>query len=93
MIIFCITDVVYEWDLGQISSNNFLLRNNISYPKLFYYVIIAINLILRFNWICTMSQNIISKNLFRFDSNPQLFRLIVGSIEILRVCSWNMLTI
>lgn len=70
MLIFCMTDVVYEWDLGKINSDNFLLRNNISYPKLFYYVVMVLNFMLRFNWICTISQNIISKNLFRFDSNP-----------------------
>lgn len=93
VLIFCITDMMYEWDLGQIDSNNCLLRNNLSYPKIFYYVLIGVNVVLRFIWIFTLSQNIISKYFDQIESNPQLFRLLVGSIEILRVSCWNMLTV
>lgn len=75
-VLFFITDIVYDWGLGYCKSYNFMLRDKITYPKRIYYFVIITNIFLRLLWIMTLSSNIY----IVYVSNPQLFRLIVGSI-------------
>ena len=44
-------DIYMDWDLGQIRSKNFYLRDKLMYPKYYYYWTIVTNFFLRFTWI------------------------------------------
>jgi hypothetical protein len=50
-----------DWDLLNRKSQNFLLRDKITYAPRFYYILMVLNLILRLAWVLTLSQNISDK--------------------------------
>lgn len=48
-------DLKYDWLLLDWKSGKFLLRDKITYPKKFYYVLIFVNIFLRCSWVLTIS--------------------------------------
>lgn len=69
-IVFALITAVYSWiwdmrvtfDVLNLNSKNFLLRDEITYPKINYYLWIVATLLLRLTWVLYISPNI-SKNL------------------------------
>lgn len=69
-IVFAVITAVYSWiwdmrvtfDVLNLNSKNFLLRDEITYPKKNYYLWIVATLLLRCSWVLYISPNI-SKNL------------------------------
>ena len=51
-------DLKYDWLLLDRNSGRFLLRDKITYPKKFYYILIVVNLLLRCSWVLTISPEI-----------------------------------
>lgn len=80
-------DLKVDWDLLYCHSHKCLLRNKLFYStSKFYYAMMILNLILRLAWVLTLSPNIASDAF----GSPELFRLITGSLEILRRGIWNL---
>jgi len=76
-------DVKNDFGLGD-SSHNYL-RSQLSYKrKWFYFVVVSANLVLRFVWVLSMSPEIVHQFI-----RPELFSLIVFSLEIIRRSLWN----
>lgn len=48
-------DLKYDWLLLDRNSERFLLRDHITYPKKFYYILIVVNFFLRCSWVLTIS--------------------------------------
>ncbi|GEQ71185.1 hypothetical protein JCM33374_g4866 [Metschnikowia sp. JCM 33374] len=47
-----IWDIVMDWSLGQVNSENFLLRDHLFFENpAYYYVAIVLDVVLRFQWI------------------------------------------
>lgn len=84
-----IWDLKMDWGLLQPNRKYKYLREKLIYPKVHvYYFAIVINLFLRFAWILTISPGIVSKIM-----RPELFTLIIGSLEMLRRSIWNFLRV
>ena len=72
-------DIVMDWDLGHFKSKNFFLRDKLMYPKVYYYIAIVINVILRFTWLYNL-----------FISNGDPLKMFVFSIlELIRRIQWS----
>ena len=80
-------DLKYDWLLIQRGSFRFFLRDKISYPKSFYYILIVVNLFLRCSWVLTISPDISNK----FLGSSEVFLLLFAFLEIVRRGIWNML--
>jgi hypothetical protein len=48
-------DVVFDWGLLRFDSRNAWLRDEISYPALYYYCAVVINAFLRISWILLLA--------------------------------------
>ncbi len=82
-------DLKYDWLLLDVTARRKLLRNKITYPMKFYYILLFVNLLLRCSWALTLSPNIV-KN---FLGSPQVFILLFAFLEIVRRGIWNMLSV
>lgn len=81
-------DLKYDWLLLDRKSGRFLLRDKITYPKKFYYVLIVVNIFLRCSWVLTISPAISDS----FGSK-EVFLILFAFLEIFRRAIWNMLVI
>jgi len=82
-------DLKMDWGLLQPNKRYKYLREKLIYPRTeIYYFAIVVNLFLRFAWILTISPGIVSKIM-----RPELFTLIIGSLEMLRRSIWNFLRV
>eukprot|EP00128_Syssomonas_multiformis_P008027 Colp12_sorted_trinity150504_noHs@1494 len=78
-------DFRMDWGLGDRGSNFFLLRNNILYPPVVYYVAIIINFLLRCIWSLKLPERLhlnTSQTLFMFEL-----------LEVMRRCMWNFIRV
>ena len=67
-------DCFMGWDLFYKKSDNFLLRDELLYPKRNYYIWVILNLMLRFAWTMNISPAIFN-NIF---GSPEIFNLVFG---------------
>ena len=82
-------DLKMDWGLLQNNRKNRFLRDKLIYPRnQIYYFAIVVNLFLRFAWVLTISPGLVSTIM-----RPELFTLIIGSLEMLRRAIWNFLRV
>ena len=79
-------DVYVDWGLGRINSINFFLRDNLVYPKQFYYTAIFLDAVIRYSW----TWGFIHLNKNKFDEWRNLF---MSFIEIYRRIQWCIIRI
>ena len=79
-------DVYVDWGLGRINSKNFFLRDNLVYPKQFYYTAIFLDAVIRYSW----TWGFIHLNKNKFDEWRNLF---MSFIEIYRRIQWCIIRI
>lgn len=82
-------DLKVDWALLNKDSDNFMLRNKLTYKRYSYYFMMVLNLVLRLAWVLTLSPNITEKTF----GSPEIFRLVTGALEITRRGIWNILRI
>lgn len=89
--LFISTIYSYAWDLKmdfgflQKNSKNFLLRDRLYYPKkIFYYLVIVLNSVLRFTWTLTLSPDAFKNILYK-----TVITTILGILETFRRSVWN----
>ena len=75
-----------DWGLLEKDSKNKFLRDNLTYQKNMYYIIMIVNLVFRLAWVATLSPSIVQS----FGGSKHLFTLLTGSLEILRRGFWNL---
>lgn len=73
------------FDLLNWKAKNFLLRDQLTFPKFDYYVSIVATLLLRCTWVLYISPNISQK----FLGSPEIFLLVFGYLQIIRRGIWN----
>ena len=73
-------DIVMGWGLMDFKSKNFLLRDELTYPKSWYYVAIILNFLLRLVWAFNISpgQPYVAQNMI----------LLIGCMELFRRFVW-----
>lgn len=83
--VYCsIWDVLFDWSLGSLWSNNFLLRDRLAYKKKrIYYAAIPIDVILRQQWIFYA---IFTEDL----QHSSAVSFFVGVAEVLRRGMWSL---
>ena len=82
-------DIKMDWDLLQPNKKYRFLREKLIYPRSqMYYFAIIVNFFLRCAWILTISPGIVSTIM-----RPELFTLIIGSLEMFRRSIWNFLRV
>lgn len=82
-------DVKFDWLLFEKGSYRLLLRDKLIYSKSIYYVLMVLNLLLRFSWVLTISNNIVGE-LF---GSPEVFLLLFSFLELVRRGIWNMFSV
>ena len=86
MYSFC-WDVKMDWGFVEPGSKKRFLRNQLAYPKArYYYAAIAINLVLRFAWITSLSYGLIQSTL---NVRKELIIFCLGLAEMIRRAIWN----
>ncbi|ELR18380.1 SPX domain containing protein [Acanthamoeba castellanii str. Neff] len=65
-------DVRYDWGLLDVKSSNWLLRNKLIFPRWWYYVAIALNLLGRCSWALTVSASF-------FPTTNMIFSTIIAT--------------
>lgn len=78
-------DLKMSFDVFNFRSKNFLLRDQIIYPKFNYYLWILLTFIFRCTWALYISPNIV-RNLL---GSPEIFILVIGYLQIIRRGIWN----
>ena len=73
-------DVRMGWGLLNTDSQNFLLRDNLTYPKAYYYIAIVTNFVMRLAWAFNISpgQPYVAQNVI----------LLIGCLELVRRFVW-----
>ena len=83
-------DVIQDWGLLRRKSRNYLLRDNLLYPKKFYYFAMVTNLVLRLGWATLLlPQSYIVEGFF--DGHLIIFLLI--AMEVLRRTLWAVIRV
>lgn len=77
-------DIKMDWRLGEFGSKNFFLRDKLTYPKRFYYMVIVINAILRFTWVY---------NLISVPIDDELKLFFFSLLEVYRRTQWGILRV
>lgn len=86
---FYVWDILRDFCLFQKGSKNYPLRDNMAYPKWFYYFAAIANLFLRCAWVIQMTPI----SMFNTPVEKNLITTISGIIESFRRCLWNMMKI
>ena len=85
MITAYLWDVKYDWGFFWKNSSNKFLREELAYPsKLFYYIAIIANLVLRTSWVLLLSPAIINNLKYK-----HLVTLLIAILENFRRTLWN----
>ena len=80
-------DLKMDWGFLNIhpGSKNTLLRSTLSYEhRIYYYVAMSLNLLLRFGWTLSISPDIVAGFI-----RPEIFAFFIAFLEMLRRCIWN----
>lgn len=78
-------DIFKDWNLMTSSKKHKYLRDNLGYPnKKYYYLAILTELFLRCTWVLSISPGFISAIM-----RPEIFTLILGTLEMIRRAVWN----
>eukprot|EP01080_Neovahlkampfia_damariscottae_P010456 gene10456-2978_t len=80
-------DFKFDWGLLNINSKHYLLRDYLSFPKYYYYLIMISNFIMRCTWIILFYLH------FYFSSKLHItfwIDIFAGIIEIFRRSIWNL---
>ncbi|CAN6614750.1 hypothetical protein TRVA0_006S00386 [Trichomonascus vanleenenianus] len=74
-------DIIMDWSLGQTDTENTLLRDELAYPKVYYYIMMVLDPIMRFSWVLYAAY---------YDQIQQSAKIsfIVALIEIIRRFLW-----
>ncbi len=80
-------DCRVSFDVLNIKSKNFMLRDEIIFPKINYYIWVVSTFFLRLTWVLYISPNI-SKSLL---GSPEIFLLVFGYLQIIRRGIWNVI--
>jgi hypothetical protein len=77
-------DIIKDWGLIDLDLD-FSLRRKLVYKKRWrYYLVIAINLLLRLTWTLTISPSVVFAMI-----RPELFTMLLGIGEVYRRTQWN----
>jgi hypothetical protein len=80
-------DVIKDWGLVDSDLSDFSLRRKLLYKKPWrYYLVIALNLLLRLTWTLTISPSVVFATI-----RPELFTMLLGIGEVYRRTQWNIL--
>lgn len=82
-------DILRDFALFQRGSKNFPLRENMAYPRWFYFFATFLNLFLRLAWAIQMSPI----SAFKTPIEKNVVTTISGIIEAFRRCLWNLFKI
>ncbi|XP_049848262.1 uncharacterized protein LOC126313357 [Schistocerca gregaria] len=80
-----IWDVYKDWSVGDIYSKNWLLRDQLLYPKPWYYLAMALNLVMKFLWTLNISKS--GTSVFHLDEYWS--KKILALVEVTRRAMWN----
>lgn len=79
-------DIYKDWSIGDPRSVNWMLRDQLLYPKWWYYAAALVNLILRLMWTLTISPDSIAAVFFLGRDG---FTTLLVAVEISRRAMWN----
>lgn len=82
-------DVRKDFGFMEPNSKNFLLRDKLYYPrKVFYYLAVLINFVLRFTWTLTLSPTALDNLIYK-----TMLTTVLGILETFRRSIWNYIRI
>lgn len=79
-------DIYKDWSIGDTKSSNWMLRDQLLYPKWWYYAAAFVNLLLRLMWTVTISPDAIAS--FFFLGKDGL-TTVITTVEVSRRAMWN----
>ena len=79
-----IFDLKVDWNLLNLNSKNFMLRDQLSFSNSIYYICIIVNFILRLLWIISV---------FNITLDRESWVFIASFIEIMRQIMWVILKV
>ena len=81
-----IWDIFVDWGIGRTKAKFFLLRDKIFYPKIFYYIAVILDTLIRFSWLT----GFIDLNKGKYDEWKTLF---LNVLEVYRRIQWSIIRI
>ena len=78
-------DFKIDWNVLNIKTDNFLLRDKISYPQWFYYVAIFLDIIFRNTWVISLYQTP--------GINSEMLFFILCLCEVYRRVQWVLIRV
>ena len=81
-------DVIKDWGLFKSKSKHFLLKDNLLYPRKFYYFALVTNFVLRFIWTSLLIPQTYFLNNY-FEGHFIIY--ILASLEVFRRSQWVLL--
>lgn len=83
-------DIIFDWGLFQPNATEPYLRNEIVYPKTFYYAAIPMDIILRLGWIFLVFPSVWSSitldKVLNLSTSSNISGLIVYFLALVEVC-------
>ena len=79
-------DIYKDWSIGDPKSVNWMLRDQLLYPKWWYYTAAIVNLMLRLMWTLNISPDAIASLFFLGKDG---FTTVLVAVEISRRAMWN----
>lgn len=79
-------DIYKDWSIGDPKSVNWMLRDQLLYPKWWYYAAAFVNLLLRLMWTVTISPDAIASSFFLGKDG---LTTVITSVEVSRRAMWN----
>jgi hypothetical protein len=79
-------DIYKDWSIGDRKSANWMLRDQLLYPKWWYYAAAIANLILRLMWTFTISPDVVATFFFLGKDG---FTTLLVAVEVSRRAMWN----
>jgi hypothetical protein len=79
-------DIYKDWSLGDRKSQNWMLRDQLLYPKWWYYAAAVANLVLRLMWTLTISPDVVASFL---GLGKDGFTTVLVIVEVSRRAMWN----
>lgn len=79
-------DIYKDWSIGDRRSSNWMLREQLLYPKWWYYAAAFVNLFLRLMWIFTISPDAIASIFFLGKDG---LTTVLTAVEVSRRAMWN----
>lgn len=79
-------DIYKDWSIGDRKSPNWMLRDQLLYPKWWYYAAAIANLVLRLMWTLTISPDVVAAFFFLGKDG---FTTLLVSVEVSRRAMWN----